>query len=312
MEKEKVVALRVKLTGTRCFFALALAFHCLHPRPLGAETLTLTTYYPAPYGAYAGLLTTGGTALNPVNTLLARDGGGVGIGTNNTGIFKLSVKGPAAFDAIDYASHQDIDINNTLKYTGESVPGPGRLFYNFDKDAFYYSSKEALPGDPSTWFKPVSGFDAATVIDVSLPGPFTVGSGYTTLKTWYSAKTPDLGTITNSGTRARSTVQKSAGLYVVSFTGTFCSPGSAASPSAPKVKLLGTYVGAGWKTLITYTDDIEFDTAAPSHCGDMDSQSMFVATPGGQAWQFEIQVKRYKPNDYVKNFNMTVKRVLGF
>lgn len=43
---------------------------------MGAETFTMTTYYPAPYGGYASLLTTG-------QTLLARDGGKVGIGTSN-------------------------------------------------------------------------------------------------------------------------------------------------------------------------------------------------------------------------------------
>lgn len=42
-----------------------------------AETITITTYYPAPYGAYNELTTTG-------NTYLARDSGKVGIGTGTT------------------------------------------------------------------------------------------------------------------------------------------------------------------------------------------------------------------------------------
>lgn len=43
---------------------------------LGSETLQITTYYPAPYGGYARLLTTD-------MTLLARDSGNVGIGMPN-------------------------------------------------------------------------------------------------------------------------------------------------------------------------------------------------------------------------------------
>ena len=71
----------LKLTKKHRFLALALAFLCLHPRSLGSETLTLTTYYPAPYGGYVALMTTGGSVAAPVNTLLARDAGKVGIGT---------------------------------------------------------------------------------------------------------------------------------------------------------------------------------------------------------------------------------------
>ncbi|HAH31623.1 MAG TPA: hypothetical protein DCL44_04850 [Elusimicrobia bacterium] len=75
MENEPFIVLELELTRKRCLFALTLAFLCFHPRPLGSETLTLTTYYPAPYGAYVSLLTT-------QQTLLARDGGSVGIGTS--------------------------------------------------------------------------------------------------------------------------------------------------------------------------------------------------------------------------------------
>ena len=74
MENEKVVVLQLKLTRNRCLLLLAAAFLCYHPHTAGSETLTLTTYYPAPYGGYVSLLTTG-------ETRLARDGGNVGIGT---------------------------------------------------------------------------------------------------------------------------------------------------------------------------------------------------------------------------------------
>jgi hypothetical protein len=54
---------------------------------LSSESVTLTTYYPAPSGVYTQMVTTG-------NTYLARDGGTVAIGTTAPGA-KLSVTGPA-------------------------------------------------------------------------------------------------------------------------------------------------------------------------------------------------------------------------
>jgi len=84
MKNKKNIFLQLELSRKHCLFALAFAFLCFHPQSLGSETLTLTTYYPAPYGGYVALLTTGndGTAAG-VNTLLARDAGRVGIGTTN-------------------------------------------------------------------------------------------------------------------------------------------------------------------------------------------------------------------------------------
>ena len=91
MENEKVVVLQLRLTQKRCLFALTLAFLCFHPRPLGSETLTLTTYYPAPYGGYVGLLST-------QQTLLARDGGFLGVGTANPSQkFQVNNSGAASF-----------------------------------------------------------------------------------------------------------------------------------------------------------------------------------------------------------------------
>ncbi len=67
MENENIVTLQFRFTRRSAFLALALLFLCWHPRPLGSETLQLTTYYPAPYGGYVSLLTT-------QRTLLAREG----------------------------------------------------------------------------------------------------------------------------------------------------------------------------------------------------------------------------------------------
>lgn len=77
----------LKLNFSRRQVTVLLAFLLLawHPGFIGSETLTLTTYYPAPYGGYVSLLTTN-------QTLLARDGGNVGIGTAGPGS-KLHVAG---------------------------------------------------------------------------------------------------------------------------------------------------------------------------------------------------------------------------
>ncbi|MFA6434403.1 MAG: hypothetical protein WCW52_06880 [Elusimicrobiales bacterium] len=71
-------------------FLLTIFFLSWLPAVLGAESLELTTYYPAPYAGYNNLLTTGGMVAPGLNTLLARDHGRVGIGTP-TPRTKLSV-----------------------------------------------------------------------------------------------------------------------------------------------------------------------------------------------------------------------------
>lgn len=62
-----------------CFIAIVLvscisSFSLKPVRAQSIESLTLETYYPAPYGFYAELTTTG-------NTFLATESGNVGIGT---------------------------------------------------------------------------------------------------------------------------------------------------------------------------------------------------------------------------------------
>jgi hypothetical protein len=63
------------------FLTLAAAICIAAWRELDSETLTMTTTYPSPVGIYARLITTGGTSSRPVNTILNRDAGYVGIGT---------------------------------------------------------------------------------------------------------------------------------------------------------------------------------------------------------------------------------------
>jgi hypothetical protein len=86
------ITVRFDLTFSRRFIKTAGALVmmlCAVPE-LDSESVTLSTYYPAPSGVYTNMITTG-------NTFLARDGGAgtsVGIGTTAPGA-KLDVNGLA-------------------------------------------------------------------------------------------------------------------------------------------------------------------------------------------------------------------------
>jgi len=72
------------------FIFVVFIFISFYPHILGSETLQITTYYPAPYGGYARLLTTDETAL-------ARDNANsrVIVGENDTAIndIKMVIRG---------------------------------------------------------------------------------------------------------------------------------------------------------------------------------------------------------------------------
>jgi hypothetical protein len=74
--------------------AATLAAILLQAPCLRAETLTMNTTYPAPSGVYQAVLTTGGSAATPANTVLVRDAGNVGIGTTSP-LSKLHIFGSA-------------------------------------------------------------------------------------------------------------------------------------------------------------------------------------------------------------------------
>lgn len=77
METTDEINIRIAFGRKSALLLLVLFFVCWHPGFIGSESLTLTTYYPAPYGGYVSLLTTS-------QTLLARDGGNVGIRTGSS------------------------------------------------------------------------------------------------------------------------------------------------------------------------------------------------------------------------------------
>ena len=70
------IKIKFDLSFSRRFMTSAAAVAimlCAVPE-LDSESVTLSTYYPAPSGVYTNMITTG-------NTFLARDGGNVGVGT---------------------------------------------------------------------------------------------------------------------------------------------------------------------------------------------------------------------------------------
>jgi len=87
---------------------------------LNSESVTLSTYYPAPSGVYTQMITTG-------DTWLARDGGNVGIGTLNPGQ-KLSVVGNAYVSGMVGvgvpAPTQALDVAGTIHVSASGCSGP--------------------------------------------------------------------------------------------------------------------------------------------------------------------------------------------
>lgn len=81
------IKLTFDITFNRRFvtaFGAAAVMLCAVPE-LDSESVTLSTYYPAPSGVYTNMITTG-------NTFLSRDAGAVGIGNSAPG-YKLDVTG---------------------------------------------------------------------------------------------------------------------------------------------------------------------------------------------------------------------------
>ena len=104
--------------GVGVFTACVSSFMFSRPVQAADESLTLETYYPAPYGIYSELTTTG-------QTLLATEGGNVGIGMVNPQA-KLEVGGgiKVGFDSdvCDVNKEGTMRWNNTI-YTMQYCNG---------------------------------------------------------------------------------------------------------------------------------------------------------------------------------------------
>ena len=85
----RVITIRLVVSLRTMIGGLAALLLALAATKLGADNVTLTTYYPAPSGVYARMITTSDTYLSTIN-------GKVGIGTTGP-TNKLSVNGAADF-----------------------------------------------------------------------------------------------------------------------------------------------------------------------------------------------------------------------
>lgn len=120
MENTKVFNITLSFTRRTAVLLLSLFFLCWHPGFIGSETLTLTTYYPAPYGGYVSILTTG-------RTLLARDTGTVGIGTNTPlATVKLDINGNTrSVGQIQWGNNRGVlttDQGSSIELGGTGTP----------------------------------------------------------------------------------------------------------------------------------------------------------------------------------------------
>ena len=103
---EHSIDIHLRLTCDRRMLkpGMIFAFLLLSAGDLASESVTLTTYYPAPSGVYTQMITT-------ANTYLARDGGSVGVGTTGP-LSKLSVNGGVAIGS--YAGANAAPANGVI------------------------------------------------------------------------------------------------------------------------------------------------------------------------------------------------------
>lgn len=99
--------------GKRFFSAALVPALMLSAVPeLGSESVTLSTYYPAPSGVYTNMITTS-------NTYLARDGGNLGVGTSSPSS-KLHVNGTSTLGGNTTVSGT-LTVSNTANFNGGGV-----------------------------------------------------------------------------------------------------------------------------------------------------------------------------------------------
>ncbi len=116
METMEELKTKIKFSRKNTLPLLVLFFLCWHPGFIGSESLTLTTYYPAPYGGYVSLLTT-------QNTILTRDGGNLSVGNGaatsklhvfgNSNITGNAIVAGSSSQGQTYLTNSDMYFNNT-------------------------------------------------------------------------------------------------------------------------------------------------------------------------------------------------------
>lgn len=135
------IHLDIRITPRLFRWGLAGAMISLLAPELGSESVTLTTYYPAPSGVYTQMITTN-------NTFLARDGGALGIGTSATlgaGDKVAIMGGNVGIGTTDPSVMLDIAQNNALK-VGQAYYSSGGDFAHMANNAWYNGAAWQFPG----------------------------------------------------------------------------------------------------------------------------------------------------------------------
>ncbi|MDE2293559.1 MAG: hypothetical protein KGL53_15870 [Elusimicrobia bacterium] len=155
----RTLTIRIRIGRRELLAGLALALVSLRPAPLATENLTLTTYYPSPYGVYQELRSTG-------NAYLAYQTGRVGVGTTSPAA-SLDVNGGARVrqdgevDGRLGVGGAFVDVNNTgLSVTRKNihVEGPGlsswlRVGEAWGYGGVYSESGDLVLGSQSGWVR---------------------------------------------------------------------------------------------------------------------------------------------------------------
>ena len=110
---EREITIHLKVSRRTLVWAAAALLLCCSANEVVSESMTLTTYYPAPAGTYKRLTTTG-----PGNTVLARDGGNIGIGIASPGE-KLDVNGNVRAASFYYSS--DVKLKKDVKLIPDAL-----------------------------------------------------------------------------------------------------------------------------------------------------------------------------------------------
>ena len=141
---------RSGVEGEGWLAALIVLIIAAFPIELGSESLTLQTYYPSPLGIYTNLTSTG-------QTLLARDGGQVGVGLSNPDT-ELTVlgngTGRARIGAACGGNYTGIGFNGALpagscgNYNMLSSPSDQNLYLN-RPSGYDINFRENNNGSPS-------------------------------------------------------------------------------------------------------------------------------------------------------------------
>ena len=129
------ITLRFNLTFSRRFLTtlgVVSILFCAVPE-LESESVTLSTYYPAPSGVYTQMITTG-------NTFLARDGGFVGIGTTAPAS-KLQVVGEGRIDKLTTTGANALNTGDP--YAADLLLG-SNLGVRHDSTIMMWSAASAL------------------------------------------------------------------------------------------------------------------------------------------------------------------------